>query len=253
MAIVVVARDPRRAKTRLRGALAPGHRASLALAMLDDVVAAAMRTRKPVLVVTDARSIAARVRMLGARATVAPARGTRAGAAHGLRLAARDGADAVLVIAADLPFATAADFRRVIAAGRRAEIVIVPDKGGSGTNALFLRPPSRIAPLFGHGSLAAHRRAAGRDGKVLRVARLGVDIDTPSDLRARSNGQQAERGSIRGVRSRRSLAAQLHRRGVEVHPLVPRDRGPGSRRRADVPAGGHVGRPPHEVLDPQWR
>ena len=230
MAIVVVARDPRRAKTRLRGALAPGHRASLALAMLDDVVAAAMRTRKPVLVVTDARSIAARVRMLGARATVAPARGTRAGAAHGLRLAARDGADAVLVIAADLPFATAADFRRVIAAGRRAEIVIVPDKGGSGTNALFLRPPSRIAPLFGHGSLAAHRRAAGRDGKVLRVARLGVDIDTPSDLRAlqRSTGRA-------GINTRRALEAIVSGAAPSTRRGSPSPRAARSRTRLPPP------------------
>ena len=202
VAIVVVARDPRRAKTRLRSALAREHRAALALAMLDDVVGAAMRTRRPVLVVTDSRSVAARVRRLGARATVVPARGTRAGAAHGLRLAARGGADAALVIAADLPFVTAADLRRVMTAGRRAEVVIVPDGRGSGTNALFVRPPSRITPLFGSGSLAAHRRAAGSDGRVLRIARLGVDIDTPDDLRALQ--RSADRA---GINTRRALEA----------------------------------------------
>ena len=202
VAIVVLARDPRRAKTRLRSALAPEHRASLALAMLEDVIAAAIRTRRPVRVVTDARSVAARVRRLGARATVVPARGTREAAAHGLRLAARDGADAALVISADLPFATAADLARVIAAGRRAEIVIVPDGRRSGTNALFVRPPSRFAPLFGHRSLAAHRRAAGRDGRVLRVSRLGVDIDTPGDLRVL---QRSARRA--GINMRRALEA----------------------------------------------
>jgi 2-phospho-L-lactate guanylyltransferase len=199
---VVLARDPRRAKTRLRPVLAPRQRAALALAMLDDVVAAAIRTRRPVLVVTDARSVAARVRRAGARATIVPARGTRDGAAAGLRLVARDGAGAALVVAADLPFATAVALRRVIAAGRRAEVVIVPDGRGAGTNALFLRPPSRIAPRFGRGSLAAHRRAASPAGRVLRIAGLGLDIDTPEDLRA------LERSKLRaGPRTRRALDA----------------------------------------------
>jgi 2-phospho-L-lactate guanylyltransferase len=202
IAIVVMARDPRRAKTRLRQVLTPRHRASLALAMFDDVIAAASRTRRPVLVVTDARSIAARARKLGARATLAPARGTRAAAAHGLRLAARDGAEAALVIAADLPLATAADLRRVIAAGRRAEVVIIPDGRGSGTNALFLRPPSRIAPLFGPRSLAAHRRAAGSTGTVLRIARLGVDVDMPADLLALRRSRTRA-----GINTRRVLDA----------------------------------------------
>ena len=202
VAIIIVARDPRHAKTRLRPTLPPRYRASLALAMLDDVVTAATQTDSAVLVVTDARSIAARVRKVGARATVAAARGTRDAAAHGLRLAARNGADAALVIAADLPFATAADLRRVIAAGRRAQIVIVPDSRRSGTNALFLRPPTRIAPQFGRGSLAAHRRAAGPDGRVLRVARLGVDIDTPADLRALARSMARA-----GVQTRRALEA----------------------------------------------
>ncbi len=184
VAIVVVARDPRLAKTRLRSVVAPRERASLALAMFDDVMAAAIATRRPVLVVTDARSIATRARRLGAKASVAAARGTRDAAAHGLRILSRDGADAALVIAADLPLATAADLRLVIAAGRRAAVVIVPDGRGSGTNALFLRPPSRIAPRFGRGSLAAHRRAAGSAGRVLRVTRLTMDVDRPADLRS---------------------------------------------------------------------
>ena len=176
--------------------------------------------------VTDARSIAARVRRQGARATVAPARGTRDGAARGLRLAARAGADAALVIAADLPFAAAADLRRVIAAGRRAPVVIVPDERGSGTNALYVRPPTRIAPRFGRHSLAAHRRAAGPAGAVLRVARLGIDIDTPADLRT------LERTKARaGINTRRALrviasgAAPSTRRG-SPSPRAARSRTP---------------------------
>jgi 2-phospho-L-lactate guanylyltransferase len=182
--VIVLARDPRTAKTRLRGALGPAARARLAAAMLDDVLAAAVATGWPVLVVTDARSIATRARAAGARATVVSARGTRDGARRGVIRALREGAGAVLIVAADVPMIRAADLRRIAAAGRRSEVVIVPDRGRSGTNALYLRPPARIAPRFGPASLAAHRKAAGDDGRVLRVSRLALDVDRPSDLAA---------------------------------------------------------------------
>ena len=60
--------------------------------------------------------------------------------------------------------------------------MIVPDRRRSGTNALYLRPPSRIAPRFGRGSLAAHRSAAGAGGRVLAISHLALDVDTPADL-----------------------------------------------------------------------
>jgi 2-phospho-L-lactate/phosphoenolpyruvate guanylyltransferase len=180
--VIVLARDPRTAKSRLRRALGPAARARLATAMLDDVLDAAMGTGWPVLVVTDARSIAARARAAGAKATVMPARGTRDGARRGVTRAVRDGAGAVLIVAADAPLVRAADLRRIASAGRRSEVVIVPDRARTGTNALYLRPPSRIAPRFGSASLAAHRRSAGPAGRVLAVPRLALDVDTPADL-----------------------------------------------------------------------
>lgn len=182
--VVVLARDPRTAKTRLRSALGQAARGRLAAAMLDDVLAAAVATGWPVLVVTDARSIAGRARAAGARATVVDARGTRDGARRGVSRALRDGAGAVLIVAADVPLVRAADLRRIAGAGRRSEIVIVPDRGRSGTNALYLRPPSRIAPRFGPSSFAAHRKAAGAAGRVLAISRLALDVDTPADLEA---------------------------------------------------------------------
>jgi 2-phospho-L-lactate guanylyltransferase len=200
--IIVLARDPRTAKTRLRGALGPAGRERLAAAMLDDVVAAAVATGWPVLVVTDARSIAARARVAGASAMVAAARGTRDGARRGLTRAERGGAAAALIVAADVPLVRSADLRRIAAAGRRAEVVIVPDRRGSGTNALFLRPPSRIAPRFGRRSLAAHRAAAGVDGRVISIARLGLDVDTPADLQALRRAKRRAGPRTRGALDR---------------------------------------------------
>ena len=150
--------------------------------MLDDVVAAAVATGWAVLVVTDARSSAARARAAGAQAMIVRARGTRDGARRGIVRALRGGAGAVLIVAADVPMVRAVDLRRVAHAGRSSDVVIVPDRRQSGTNALYLRPPSRMAPRFGPGSLGAHRTAAGVHGRTLPVARLALDVDTPADL-----------------------------------------------------------------------
>jgi 2-phospho-L-lactate guanylyltransferase len=200
--VVIIARDPRRAKSRLRGTLSPARRAELARAMIDDVIAAARATRWPVLVVTDAPSLAARARVAGARALVAPARGTRDAARLGLARAERDGATAAIVVAADLPLARAADLRRIGAAGRRVRAVIVPDRRRSGTNALYLRPPSALAPRFGPGSFAAHRRAAGAEGRVLFITRLALDVDTPADLLALRRARRQAGARTRAVLAR---------------------------------------------------
>ena len=68
----------------------------------------------------------------------------------------------------------------------RAGVVIVPDRHGAGTNALLLSPPDVIEPSFGPGSFARHAARAHAAGTVVRVAEirsLGLDVDTPDDLR----------------------------------------------------------------------
>ena len=144
-----------------------------------------LATGWPVLVVTDARSVARSARAAGARALVLPARGTRDGARRGLRHVGRDGADAALVLAADLPLVRVSDLRRIAAAGRRAAIVIVPDRRRSGTNALYVRPPARLAPRFGSGSLAVDQPAADEQQTGLAPpAQDGLWASSTFELRA---------------------------------------------------------------------
>ncbi len=91
----------------------------------------------------------------------------------------------MLVIAADMPLAAPADIARVLAAGREAPVVVVPDARGLGTNALLLSPPRAIAPCFGTDSGARHAAAArnlGLASRELRLPSLGFDVDEPEDL-----------------------------------------------------------------------
>ena len=87
----------------------------------------------------------------------------------------------------------------------RAEpVVIVPDRHGTGTNGLLLTPPAAIAPAFGPGSRERHQaaaKAAGVDHAVVRLASLGLDVDTPDDLAA------LRRGSRLGARTAAELGA----------------------------------------------
>ena len=65
--------------------------------------------------------------------------------------------------------------------------MIVPDRHGSGTNALLIAPPDAIEPSFGPGSFARHAARGAAAGAVVRVAQapsLELDVDTPGDLAA---------------------------------------------------------------------
>jgi len=72
----------------------------------------------------------------------------------------------------------------------------VPDRHGSGTNALLVSPPTLVAPAFGTDSLRTHRAAATQAGAT--VVELGgplsLDLDTTADLLA----AESELGAFRG-------------------------------------------------------
>ncbi|HZP97385.1 MAG TPA: 2-phospho-L-lactate guanylyltransferase [Candidatus Limnocylindria bacterium] len=219
--VAILARDPRRAKSRLAGALRPADRALLATAMLLDVVAAARALRdSDVVVVTESDRLRRLVRARGIATLHAAARGTRAAARVALAAASLRGYRSALLLPADLPLVRPTDLRRLFAAGRAAEVVIAPDRRRRGTNALLLRPPDALAPRFGKRSFARHAAAADRDGRTWRVisARgLAVDVDRPADLRriraARRAGSHtaAVLETLRSSkRDRRAAAPQLH-------------------------------------------
>jgi 2-phospho-L-lactate guanylyltransferase len=67
------------------------------------------------------------------------------------------------------------------------DVVIVPDRHGTGTNALLLTPPDAIGPSFGPGSRERHEQAAqaaGAHWRVVEPRSLVLDVDTAEDLAA---------------------------------------------------------------------
>jgi 2-phospho-L-lactate guanylyltransferase len=146
--------------------VSPPLRAALAIAMLGDVVEAALAVGR-VLVVTDDAAV------VPSDAEVVADPGHGLGIAVGAGLAHVGGH--ALVVNADLPAATAASLRRLA----ESELALVEAADGT-TNALSLPDPRLFAPLYGPGS--ADRFRAHAAFATVSIPELEVDVDSDADL-----------------------------------------------------------------------
>lgn len=187
-----------RAKQRLREAVPDGPRAGLAQAMVGDVLAALGEVSglDGVIVVTAEPLAAELAREAGVEVVHDPAEtGQSAAASLGIARAVERGANRVLLVPGDCPALDADEVETLLGAGE--QVVVVPDRHGTGTNALLLAPPRAIAPSFGPDSRARHEAAADAAGvscRVVALDTLGMDADTPADLATlRASGRLGER------------------------------------------------------------
>lgn len=173
------------AKSRL-GAYGDPVRRALALAFAADVVAAALACPAvvQVLVVTDDPEAAVALAALGARVTPDdPDAGLNPALTHGADLLrAGEPHLGVVTVSADLPALTPQDLAVVLAAVPAGGRAFVADSAGTGTTLLAAAPPARLAPSYGRGSRARHRRSGALE--LPGSPALRRDVDTPADLRA---------------------------------------------------------------------
>jgi 2-phospho-L-lactate guanylyltransferase len=201
------------AKQRLAQLLGSDPRQDLTEAMFTDVIAAlsevedideiAVVTRDPV-----ARAVS---KEAGARSLFDAAEGGQSAAARiGVRYALATGFGRALLVPGDTPLLDPDELRDMLVRSgeARAEVVIVPDRHGTGTNALLLAPPAAIQPSFGPGSFERHlaaTRDCGVSHRVDPVASLTLDVDTPEDLDALAG--RLDEPSAAAPRTRAALAA----------------------------------------------
>jgi 2-phospho-L-lactate guanylyltransferase len=186
-----------RAKRRLTGGF--GDRPSLAAAMVDDVLdaLAAVPELDGVIVVT-AQAVSARTDV---QIVHDPAEAGQSAAAS-LGIAAARDAERVILVPGDCPALDPAEVSALLAL--RGDVVIVPDRHGSGTNSLVLTPPDVMEPAFGEGSFARHRALAAAAGATFVVAEAGsleLDVDTPDDLAALRRTLRARPGGAMRTRA----------------------------------------------------
>ena len=103
----------------------------------------------------------------------------------GIARAEVEGADCVVLLPGDCPLLDPRELDRLLTGVPERYVGIVPDRHGTGTNALVLSPPGAIVPAFGEGSCERHvaaAREAGLPFGVEELPSLGLDLDTPADL-----------------------------------------------------------------------
>jgi 2-phospho-L-lactate/phosphoenolpyruvate guanylyltransferase len=220
------------AKQRLGASVADSLRLALARAMVGDVLSALRDCAEieRTIVVTCEESVAAAARYLGAIVIPDTAEeGQSAAVAEGIERAVAEGFERVLCIPGDCPALDPGELEAVLRpkpdgtdgvepdkAASEREVVIVPDRHGTGTNGLLLTPPDAIAPSFGPDSHARHRELARAAGAVCRTERptsLLLDIDTGEDLDVLRERLQGE-PQTGARRTRAVLGARLRSPGA---------------------------------------
>ena len=113
-----------------------------------------------------------------------------------------------------MPLVRSADIQALVEAVNGAAVGLVPSHGRDGTNAILSRPPGLMRFRFGRGSFATHRRQANALGecRVVELANLALDLDTPDDLRTLLANSVGLEGTATGRYLRRSGLAERLRR-----------------------------------------
>jgi 2-phospho-L-lactate guanylyltransferase len=202
------------AKQRLRCDLAAHDRRALVEAMFADALVALGRVHSlERIVVVSGDRVAQRIAGgYGASVVEDDERGHNTAAARGIATLREGGVERVLLVPGDCPLLSADDLNALLThpAGARSAL-IVPDRHGTGTNALLLTPPDVLAPSFGPDSRRRHladASAAGVPAEVVELDSLALDVDTPEDLEALRRQLASSHG---GAAHTRGMLSQLMR------------------------------------------
>ncbi len=197
------------AKQRLAAGIDAERRRELAGAMVADVLEAiaAARTIERIIVVSGdpvAQELAAEA---GAEVVPDPEDAGHVEAAlAGIARAEVEGAEGVVLLAGDCPLLDPRELDRLLTGVPDRYVGIVPDRHGTGTNALLLSPPNAIVPAFGEGSKVHHveaARAAGIPFSLENLPSIELDLDTPADVIALQ--RELERQPKRARRTAKAL------------------------------------------------
>jgi 2-phospho-L-lactate guanylyltransferase len=197
------------AKQRLGAGVGDLLRNDLARAMVGDVLQALHESPSidRTIVITGEPAVAEAASLQGAIVVDDDRQeGQSAAVSLGLERAANEGFQRALCIPGDCPALDPVEIAEILARSiTEPSLLVVPDRHGTGTNALLLAPIGVIKPSFGPGSCARHlelARAADANCDVVSLSSLLLDIDTREDLdvlRERLSSEQSRAPRTRAV------------------------------------------------------
>ena len=176
------------AKQRLAAGLSGGERRELVEAMVGDVLEAIGDARSVERTIVVSGDPVAQELAAGAGAEVVPDPedgGHVEAALAGIARAEAEGAGLVVLLPGDCPLLDPRELDGLLTGVPERYVGVVPDRHGTGTNALVLSPPDAIVPAFGEGSRDRHvalARQAGVPFGIDEIPSLGLDLDTPADI-----------------------------------------------------------------------
>ncbi|MCI0636745.1 MAG: 2-phospho-L-lactate guanylyltransferase [Actinobacteria bacterium] len=182
--VAVPVKSLARAKTRLAPALTDLERGALTLAMLEDVLDAALSVPGWETWVVSPDEVALEIAAARGARPIAEERPPLANAIRQVESLAKEaGAGALAVLPADVPLVTAEtlhDALRTLGA-----VVLARSADGAGTSLLLRRPPRAIPARFGPDSFERHLALAAERAlpvSVVQRRELSFDVDRPGDI-----------------------------------------------------------------------
>jgi 2-phospho-L-lactate/phosphoenolpyruvate guanylyltransferase len=207
--VAVPVKSLSRAKTRLSPALTGLERGALTLAMLEDVLDAALSVPGWETWVVSPDEVALEIAAGRGARPIPEAKPPLANAIRQVEAKARqDGASALAVLPADVPLVTVQTLHEALRT--LGAVVLARSADGSGTSLLLRRPPRAIPARFGPDSFRRHvelAEARGLPVSVVERRELSFDVDRPDDiLTLLADGR---RGRTREVCLQMDLGARL--------------------------------------------
>jgi 2-phospho-L-lactate/phosphoenolpyruvate guanylyltransferase len=207
--VAVPVKSLSRAKTRLSPALTGLERGALTLAMLEDVLDAALSVPGWDTWVISPDEVALEVAAGRGARPIPEAKPPLANAIRQVEAKAKqEGATALAVLPADVPLVTVDTLHEALRT--LGAVVLARSADGSGTSLLLRRPPRAIPARFGPDSFRRHVDLAAQRGlpvSVVERRELSFDVDRPDDiLTLLADGR---RGRTREVCLQMDLGARL--------------------------------------------
>ena len=207
--VAVPVKSLSRAKTRLSPALTGLERGALTLAMLEDVLDAALSVPGWETWVISPDEVALEIAAGRGARPIPEAKPPLANAIRQVEAKAKEeGANALAVLPADVPLVTVDTLHEALRT--LGAVVLARSADGSGTSLLLRRPPRAIPARFGPDSFRRHVELAQTRGlpvSVVERRELSFDVDRPDDiLTLLADGR---RGRTREVCLQMDLGARL--------------------------------------------
>jgi 2-phospho-L-lactate guanylyltransferase len=188
---VVPIKDFSGGKKRLAAALSSQERIDLIVAMARDVLAAltACREIDKILIVSGDRAVERFAREEQVQFLLQESSaGLNPAITEAAKYLTSQGIQTMLAIHGDVPLLHPAALTEFISsASASPSLTIAPSNDDDGSNLMLCTPPNVIPFHYGAASFTRHRQAAEDadiNARVFKDLTLGLDIDTPSDLKS---------------------------------------------------------------------